>query len=512
MRGQPVKVNKALLSVYDKTGIVDLANELVALGITIVSSGGTARTLREEGVPVIEVESVTGAPEILGGRVKTLHPNIHGGILAVRDDPGHVADLDALGIEPIDLVVSNLYPFSAAVANPSSTEDDIVEMIDIGGPAMVRAAAKNYSDVCIVTSPDGYGALVAELLENDGAISYEMRKAQASAAFSVTAAYDAAVTTWMSRGDELPGTLAIAARREAQLRYGENPHQFGGLYLDGSGDSWLDGMTQHGGKELSFNNIWDTEAAWRLSADFEEAAVVIVKHAMPCGVAEATELVDAYTRAFECDSTSAFGGVVALNRRVDAATASEMAGVFLEVVIAPDFDDEAIEILTAKKNLRVLTAANKWQPSGFDMKRLSGGFVVQDWDGVSTDHWSIAGEIEPTIEQWADLKFVWKVTAHVRSNTIVLAKDRQAVGIGSGQQSRVDAAGIARQKAAGRAEGGVAGSDAFFPFRDGLDAIAEADVKAVVAPSGSKRDDEVAAAADELGIALVWTTQRHFRH
>ncbi len=512
MRGQPIKVRRALLSVWDKSDVVDLARELAALGIAIVSSGGTARVLRDADVAVTEVESVTGAPEILGGRVKTLHPNIHGGILAVRDDPDHVADLAQLGIEPIDLVVTNLYPFSSVAADAGSTEADVVEMIDIGGPAMVRAAAKNYSDVCVVTAPEEYPALIAELLENDGCIGYDMRRAAASRAFALTASYDADVGTWMTRNDDLPESIAFALTQEQPLRYGENPHQYGGLYLDGSGDSWLDGMTQHNGKELSFNNIWDTEAAWRLVAEFAESACVIIKHAMPCGVAEAPRLVDVFDRALACDDVSAFGGVVALNRRVDVATAQAMSKVFLEVVIAPEFDSDALDVLTAKKNLRLLSAPNLWRPSGFDMKRLAGGFIVQDWDVVSVDSWRIAGSREPSIEQWTDLKFVWRVTAHVRSNTIVMARDRQAVGIGSGQQSRIDAAEIAGRKADGRAVGGVAGSDAFFPFPDGIEACAAAGVEAIIAPSGSIRDDEVAAAADDLGVALVFAGERHFRH
>ncbi|MBX7159321.1 MAG: bifunctional phosphoribosylaminoimidazolecarboxamide formyltransferase/IMP cyclohydrolase [Acidimicrobiia bacterium] len=511
MRGEPTPIKRALISVWDKTGLDGFAAALVERGVKIVSSGGTARALRDADVPVTEVESVTGAPEMLGGRVKTLHPNIHGGILAVRTNPEHAADLERAGIEPFDLVVSTLYPFTEAVAKPDATDDEIVEMIDIGGVTLTRAAAKNHSDVLVVTDPGQYGAVI-DAIDAEGTIPYEMRKAFARRAFAVTAAYDAAISAWMQRDDDLPETLDFSLERRAVLRYGENPHQKGALYLDASSRSWLDGMVQHGGKELSFNNIWDAEAAWRLAAEFEENAAVIVKHAIPCGVAESTTVADAYRLAFECDETSAFGGVVALNATVDAAAAAALAEIFLEVVVAPGYTDDALELLAAKKNLRALEVKGRWEPAGFDMKRISGGFVVQDFDTVSVEDWRVAGAVEPTLEQWADVKFAWKTIAHVRSNAIVLAKGRQAVGIGSGQQSRVDAAEIATRKAAGRAVGGVAASDAFFPFRDGIDAVAAAGVTAVVAPSGSIRDDEIVAAADELAIALVFTSERHFRH
>jgi phosphoribosylaminoimidazolecarboxamide formyltransferase/IMP cyclohydrolase len=504
-------VRRALLSVWNKDGLADFAAGLVATGVSIISSGGTARVLRDADVPVTEVESVTGAPEMLGGRVKTLHPNIHGGILAIRDDASHRADLEHLGIDPIDLVVTDLYPFSDAAATPGASDAEIIEMIDIGGVTLVRAAAKNYTDVTVVTSPSQYAAVLAELAEHGG-VRADTRREFAKRAFASTAAYDAAISSWMRRDEPLPETLAFTQQRAAVLRYGENPHQSGGLYLDADSRSWAASFTQHGGKGLSFNNIWDTEAAWRIVAEFAESAAVIVKHAIPCGVAEATSLAEAYDRAFRCDETSAFGGVVALNERVDAETARHMADLFLEVVLAPGYSAEALDILAARKNLRVLETPNRWEPQGFDMKRISGGFVAEQFDLVSVDGWRVAGGVEPTIGQWADLKFAYRVCAHVRSNTIVLAKDRQAVGIGAGQQSRVDAARIATRKADGRATGGVAASDAFFPFRDGLDACAEAGVEAVVAPAGSVRDDEVAAAADELGIALVFATDRHFRH
>ncbi len=512
MKGQPVRVRRALLSVWDKTGVVDLARGLVQMDVTVLSSGGTARILRDADISVTEVESVTGAPEILGGRVKTLHPRVHGGILAVRSNPEHIADLERLQIETIDLVVVNLYPFEETVADPDASVDKIFSMIDIGGPAMVRAAAKNVADVCVVIDPCRYQGLLHELENNDGHVSFETRLENAKAAFALTAAYDSGVSAWLTKDEALPEQLFLPLRRADRLRYGENPHQIGALYLDPFTDSWLHKMVQHGGKELSFNNLWDVEAAWRLVREFEETAAVVMKHAMPCGVAEAISLPEAYIAARACDELSAFGSVVALNAIVEEDTAVKLLETFIEAVVAPGYTAAARARLAEKPNLRVLEAPVAWSPQGFDMKRLSGGFVVQDFDSVSLEGWRVAGKKEPTLEQWADLNFAWQVTAHVRSNAIVLAKGRQAFGIGSGQQSRVDAADLATRKADGRAIGGVAASDAFFPFRDGLDACVAAGVKAVVAPSGSKRDDEVVAAADELDVALIHAPERHFRH
>ncbi len=535
MRNEPIAVRRALISVYDKVGVVDFARGLSKLDIAIISSGGTARALRDAGVPVTEVESVTGAPEMLGGRVKTLHPNIHGGILALRSSPDHMAELAAHSIDPIDLVVTNLYPFHDVASRAESSEDEIIEMIDVGGPTMIRAAAKNYSDVCVVTDSAEYPEILAELEENNTTISYATRKDCALRAFDVTLRYEVGISAWMHRDEDFPDPLVWVLDRDSTLRYGENPHQAGALYFDAVSPtgsqlqsapdladskaqvtSWLKQATRHGGKELSFNNIWDAEAAWRLVGEFAEnlgdAAVVIVKHAIPCGVALADSPQAAYERALAGDPTSAFGGVIAFNTPLDEATAKAVNKTFFEVVIAPGFTDAALREFGTKENLRVLEAPQKWIAGKWDAKRLARGFIVQNMDNVSVEDWEVAGIVTPTDAQWQDLQFAWRICAHVRSNAIVIAKDGQALGIGSGQQSRVDAADIAVTKADGRAAGGGAASDAFFPFADGLEAIAKAGVGAVVAPRGSKRDSEVAQAADGLGIALVWTKERHFRH
>jgi phosphoribosylaminoimidazolecarboxamide formyltransferase/IMP cyclohydrolase len=496
---------RALLSVWDKTGLVDLARGLTELGWKLVSSGGTARALTEAGVAVTEVETVTGSPEMLGGRVKTLHPRIHGGILADRSQPEHLADLQAQGIEPLDLVVSNLYPFAI---EPS------IEMIDVGGPTMVRAAAKNHAHVGIVVDPSDYAPVLDEL-RTRGALGVETRRRLARKAFAHTAAYDAAIVSWLDEGDALPPTIHLALERAQDLRYGENPHQTGARYRRIDATSWWDHAVQHGGKELSYLNLFDTEAAWRLVHDLgtDAPAAVVIKHANPCGVAIAADITDAYTRAHECDPVSAFGGIVALNRPVPVSLAEAMAPVFTEVVVAPAYEPGALEVLSARKNLRVLEAG----PPGrdpLDLRSIDGGLLVQEVDRFVSDRstWRVAGGVAPTEEQWRDLELAWRVCARVTSNTIVLVADGQAVGIGAGQQNRVDAARIAAEKAAGRAKGGAAASDAFFPFRDGLDACAAAGVAAVIEPGGSVRDDEVIAAADEHGIALVFTGERHFKH
>ena len=499
---------RALLSVHDKTGLVDLARGLADLGWELVSSGGTSRALTDAGVPCTEVEQVTASPEMLGGRVKTLHPRIHGGILADRSKPDHVADLERQGIEPIDLVVCNLYPFRS---EPS------IEMIDVGGPTMVRAAAKNHAHVAVVVDPADYPAVLEEL-RGGGALSETTRRGLARRAFAHTAAYDAAIVTWFddtaSGDDPLPASIHLALDRVQELRYGENPHQRGARYRRVGERSWWDDAVQHGGKELSYLNLYDTEAAWRLvHALGDEPAVAIIKHANPCGVAVAGDIATAYSLAHECDPVSAFGGIVALNRPVTAAVAEALAPVFTEVVVAPGYEPEGLARLTAKKNLRVLEA----RPPGDErltMRTIDGGLLVQEVDRFAADRssWRVVTEAQPTDEQWRDLDLAWRVCAHVTSNTIVLVAGGQAVGIGAGQQNRLDAARIAAEKAAGRAKGGVAASDAFFPFRDGLDACVAAGVGAVIEPGGSVRDDEVIAAADEQGVALVFTGERHFRH
>jgi phosphoribosylaminoimidazolecarboxamide formyltransferase/IMP cyclohydrolase len=497
---------RALLSVHDKAGVVELGRALTALGWELVSSGGTAHELRQGGVPVTAVEDVTGAPEMLSGRVKTLHPRIHGGILADRSDPSHLGDLQAQGIAPVDLVVCNLYPFASRPG---------VDMIDIGGPTMVRAAAKNHAHVGVVVDPSDYAAVVEEL-RSSGSLGLATRRRLARKAFAHTAAYDAAIVEWLDDGiDTLPPTIHLSLERAQDLRYGENPHQEGARYRRIGGRSWWDDALQHGGKELSYLNVYDTEAAWRLVHDLGtgDPAVAIVKHANPCGVAVAPDIGTAYTRAHECDPVSAFGGIVAANRAVPEEMARSIAKVFTEVVIAPGYEPAAAEVLSARKNLRVLEApppgSERWH-----VRSVDGGLLVQEADRFDAGRpaWQVVTKVAPTEEQWRDLELAWRICARVTSNCIVLVAAGQAVGIGAGQQNRLDAARIAADKAAGRARGGAAASDAFFPFRDGLDACVGAGVAAVIEPGGSVRDDEVIAAADELGIALVFTGERHFRH
>jgi phosphoribosylaminoimidazolecarboxamide formyltransferase/IMP cyclohydrolase len=504
---------RALLSVYDKTGLIELGEGLADLGWELVSSGGTAAALADADIPVTEVAEVTGAAEMLGGRVKTLHPDIHGGILADRSKPEHVADLEARGIELIDLVVVNLYPF---------TDQPGIEMIDIGGPTMVRAAAKNHAHVAIVTDPDRYGDVLDELRASVG-LSDVTRRGLARAAFAHTAAYDAAIVGWFDEqdrisagenADPLPPSLHLALDRAQDLRYGENPHQVGARYRRAHGEGWWDGATQHGGKELSFLNLYDTEAAWRLVHTLGAGpAVAVIKHANPCGVAVHADITVAYERAHACDPVSAFGGIVAVNRPVPAALAEALTPVFTEVIVAPAYEDGALEVLTAKKNLRVMEAPAPG-PQVLDVRSIDGGLLVQTADEliVDRDAWQIVTERAPTDQEWDDLELSWRVVARVGSNSIVLVKDGQAVGIGAGQQNRRDAGRIAADKADARAVGGACASDAFFPFRDGLDAAAEAGATAVVQPGGSIRDDEVIEAANEQGLAMVFTGERHFRH
>ncbi len=497
----------ALLSVFDKTGIVDLATALHAAGWRIVSSGGTAKAVAEAGVPVTDLVELTGLPAILDHRVVTLHPKVHGGLLADPTNLGHQADMAEHDIEAIDLVVVNLYPFTT---NPS------IELIDIGGPAMVRAAAKNHAHVGVVVNPADY-TLVKEEVAATGVLSAATRRRLARDAFATIAAYDAAIANWFdAQPDEpeaLPAGLHLSMELAQSLRYGENPHQQGARYRIAGATSWWDTAVQHNGKELSFLNLYDTEAAWKLVNRFDAPACVIVKHANPCGVAVAADAVEAYVRANACDPVSAFGGIVALNRPVTAALAEALAPVFTEVVVAPSFEPDALEVFAKKPNLRVLSAS---VPAGgpLDMRSIDGGLLVQHADVVNTDTstWRVVTDARPTAQQWADLVFAWQVCAAVSSNAIVYVKDGQAFGIGAGQQNRVDSAGIAARRADGRAVGGACASDAFFPFRDGLDAAVAAGVTAVVQPGGSVRDDEVIAAANEHGITMVFTGERHFRH
>lgn len=500
---------RALVSVHEKSGVVELARGLVELGWQIVSSGGTASALAADGLPVTPVEEVTGSPEMLDGRVKTLHPRIHGGILADRSKPEHMQALADQGIEAIDLVVCNLYPFSS---------DPSVELIDIGGPSMVRAAAKNHDSVGVVVEPDDYPTVLAEL-QAEGALTATTRKRLAARAFAHTADYDAAVARWMASetaGAEsvLPEAFTLTLVRAQELRYGENPHQEGARYRESGRRSWWDDADQLNGKQLSYLNLYDSEAAWRLVHELgDRPSVAVIKHANPCGAAVASDIAEAYRLAHAGDPTSAFGGVVAVNRPVPLALAEELVPVFTEVVIAPDFDDEALELLRTKKNLRILRANPPGVPD-LNVRSIDGGYLVQEPDRflAGREDWRVVTRAKPTDEQWADLELAWRICARVTSNAIVLARGGQAVGIGAGQQSRVDASRIAAEKADGRATGGACASDAFFPFRDGVDAAAAAGASAVIQPGGSVRDDEVVAAADEHNMAMVFTGERHFKH
>jgi len=510
---------RALLSVYDKTGIVELARALHELGVELVSSGGTAAAIAAAGLPVTDVADLTGVPAILGHRVVTLHPKVHGGILADLDDASHLADLQRYGIEPIDLVVVNLYPFSS---------DPSIELIDIGGPALVRAAAKNHARVGVVTDPAQYEPVLAEL-RSSGRLSGHTRRRLALEAFRATAAYDAEVVRWLEAGDrgdgegdtagvtapgELPATIELRLERRQVLRYGENPHQLGARYATVGERGWWESAVQHGGKELSYLNVFDADAAWRLvHALGDQPAAVVIKHANPCGVAVATDVTTAYRRAHECDPVSAFGGIVAVNRPVTVAMAEALAPVFTEVLVAPGFEDDALVRLLARRNLRVLEAEPP-SPPRRTLRAIDGGYLVQTPDQVNVERssWRVVTRAQPTDAQWADLELAWRVVAHTSSNAIVLVRDGQAVGIGCGQQNRRDAGRLAAEKAAGRAAGGAYASDAFFPFPDGLDGAVAAGAATVIQPGGSVRDEEVVAAADERGLVMVFTGERHFRH
>jgi phosphoribosylaminoimidazolecarboxamide formyltransferase/IMP cyclohydrolase len=456
---------------------------------------------------VTDLVELTGLPAILDHRVVTLHPKVHGGLLADPTSPSHQADMAAHGIEPIELVVVNLYPFTA---------DPSIELIDIGGPAMVRAAAKNHAHVGVVVNPVDYRVVLDEVAAK-GHLSEVTRRRLARDAFATIAAYDAAIANWFDRSlevsEELPRGLHLSLERVQTLRYGENPHQLGARYRIAGASSWWDTAVQHNGKELSYLNLYDTEAAWKLVHRFDEPACVVVKHANPCGVAVAGTIEEAYTRAHECDPVSAFGGIVALNRTVTAEVAESLAPVFTEVVVAPAFEPDALAVFAKKSNLRVLEAVAPFG-AALDMRSIDGGLLVQQVDHVSPrgDTWKVVSRRQPTEAEWRDLEFAWQVCAVVSSNAIVFAKAGQAVGIGAGQQNRVDSADIAARRAAGRAEGGACASDAFFPFRDSVDAAARAGITAVIQPGGSVRDDEAIAAADEHGMAMVVTGERHFRH
>ncbi len=525
---QPIR--RALISVSDKTGLIDLAKALSDRGVELLSTGGSAKAMRDAGLAVKDVSEVTGFPEMMDGRVKTLHPKVHGGLLALRDNDDHVAAMDEHGIGGIDLLVVNLYPFEATVA-AGADYDTCIENIDIGGPAMIRAASKNHGFVNVIVDVEDYAPLLAELDANDGQTSYAFRQKQAQIAYARTAAYDAAVSTWMAEQLtlEAPRRRAFAGEVKQTLRYGENSHQKAAFYTDGSGRPGVATATQLQGKELSYNNINDTDAAFELVSEFDPAvspAVAIIKHANPCGVAVGATLVEAYQKAFDCDRTSAFGGIVALNQPLDAETASKIVEIFTEVVIAPGASEEAKEIFAAKKNLRLLLTDGLPDPRKAitAYKQVAGGLLVQDKDVgyVSKDDLKVVTKVAPTDEQLDDLFFAWKVAKHVKSNAIVYVKGGATVGVGAGQMSRLDSANVAASKAQRMADelgmdespakGSAVASDAFFPFADGLLEAAAAGGTCVIQPGGSMRDEEVIKAADEAGLAMVFTGMRHFRH
>jgi len=530
MASHPRRITRALLSVSDKTGLADFAKALAGYDIELVSTGGTAKVLKDAGLTVIDVAELTGFPEMMDGRVKTLHPKVHGGLLAVRGNKQHAAAMQQHHIRPIDLLVVNLYPFEQTVAKGAAF-DDCIENIDIGGPAMIRAAAKNHADVTVVVEPADYGKILDELAVHAGMTTRELRQKLAAKAYARTAAYDAAISNWFADAlhDNAPEYRAFGGKLIEALRYGENPHQSAAFYRSPGERFGVATARQVQGKQLSYNNINDTDAAYECVAEFDPvrtAACVIVKHANPCGVAEGTSLVDAYKKALVCDSTSAFGGIVALNRKLDAEAAKAITEIFTEVIIAPEASEEAIEIVAAKKNLRLLVAGGLPDPRsvGLTVKSVAGGLLVQSRDNAVVDEMQLKTVTKraPSEKELADLRFAFRVAKHVKSNTIVYAKDGATVGIGAGQMSRVDAARIAARKAEDAArelklaepltKGSVVASDAFFPFPDGLLVAIEAGATAVIQPGGSVRDDDVIKAADEHNVAMVFTGTRHFRH
>ncbi len=516
------KIGRAILSVTDKTGLVEFARKLSALGIELVSTGGTAKLLRDSGIAVKDISELTGFPEMLDGRVKTLHPKVHGGILHRREDPKHVAAVAEHGIAPIDMVVVNLYAFEKTAAKPGVAFEELIENIDIGGPSMIRSAAKNFQDVAIVTSPADYDSIAGELQRGQGTLSKATKWRLAQKAFATTAAYDSAIASTLERvsadnfqvqseANTFPSTLRFSLHKTLDLRYGENPHQKAAMYSDGS-VAGVANARQLQGKELSYNNIVDLQAAWDLAQEFDEPVVAIVKHTNPCGTATGKTLADAYKRALECDPVSAFGGVIGVNRPVDLEAAEEMHKLFLEVIAAPAFDEAAKAKFASKKNLRlveVVPANQKWV-----LKNVSGGMLVQDNDtrALADSDLKVVTRRAPTPEETRALLFAWKVCKHVKSNAIVYARDGQTVGVGAGQMSRVDSAKIGAMKAQLPLKGTVAASDAFFPFPDGVEEIAKAGATAIIQPGGSQRDPEVIEAADRLGLAMLFTGVRHFRH
>lgn len=512
-----MKVKRALVSVSDKTGIVDFVKQLVELGIEVISTGGTKQKIEEAGLPVTNISEVTNFPEILNGRVKTLHPNVHGGLLAIRSNEEHVKQLEEHGIQPIDLVVVNLYPFQAAIAKEDATFADAIENIDIGGPAMLRAAAKNHQDVTVIVDPNDYEQVINELKEN-GETTLETRRRLAAKVFRHTAAYDAVIANYLTKeaGEAFPESFTMTYTKKQDLRYGENPHQKAAFYeVPNRKGATLAAAKQLHGKELSYNNIQDANAALQIVKEFSEPAVVAVKHMNPCGVGCGDTVLSAYKKAYEADPVSIFGGIIAANREIDAETAEEMKKIFLEIIIAPSFSQEALDILTEKKNLRLLTVdMNDTEKDELQVTSVSGGLLVQDVDRYTLDdaNITIPTKRKPTEEEWEALKLAWKVVKHVKSNAIVLAKNNRTVGIGAGQMNRVGAAKIAIEQAGEEAKGSVMGSDAFFPMNDTVEAAGKAGVTAIIQPGGSIRDQESIDKADEYGIAMVFTGVRHFKH
>jgi phosphoribosylaminoimidazolecarboxamide formyltransferase / IMP cyclohydrolase len=516
------RIQRAILSVTDKAGLVEFARHLSALGVELISTGGTAKLLRESGVAVKDISDLTGFPEMLDGRVKTLHPKVHGGILHRREDPKHRAAVSEHGIAPIDMVVVNLYAFEKTAAKPGVALEELIENIDIGGPSMIRSAAKNFHDVAIVTSPADYAAIASEMARSAGSLSKDTKWRLAQKAFATTAAYDSAIASTLERisGDsfdmqapagEFPPTLRFSFQKTIDLRYGENPHQKAAMYSDGSGVG-VANARQLQGKELSYNNIVDLQAAWDLAQEFEEPVCAIIKHTNPCGTATGKTLAEAYKRALECDPVSAFGGVIGVNRPIDGEAAEEMHKLFLEVIAAPAFDEAAKAKFASKKNLRlveVIPVNQKWV-----LKNVSGGMLVQDSDSrpLQDADLKVVTKRAPTPAETRALLFAWKVCKHVKSNAIVYARDGQTVGVGAGQMSRVDSAKIGAMKAQLPLKGTIAASDAFFPFPDGVEEIAKAGATAIIQPGGSQRDPEVIEAADRLGLAMLFTGVRHFRH
>jgi len=522
MSEKPGKIQRAILSVTDKTGLVEFARKLSHLGVELISTGGTAKLLRDSGIAVKDISELTGFPEMLDGRVKTLHPKVHGGILHRRENPAHRTAVAEHGILPIDMVVVNLYAFEKTAAKPNVRFDELIENIDIGGPSMIRSAAKNFQDVAVVTSPADYDQIAEELALSGGALSSATRWRLAQKAFATTAAYDSAIASTLERVSangrfdfheetDFPQTLRLSFDKVIDLRYGENPHQKAAMYSDGSGPGVANGR-QLQGKELSYNNIVDLQAAWDLAQEFEEPVCAIIKHTNPAGTATGQTLVEAYKKALECDPVSAFGGVIGVNRPVDGAAAEEMAKLFLEVIAAPSFDEAARAKFASKKNLRLVEitdARQKWT-----LKNVSGGILLQDTDirPLAETDLKVVSKRQPTVGEKRALLFAWKVCKHVKSNAIVYARDGQTVGVGAGQMSRVDSCKIGAMKAVLQLKGTVAASDAFFPFPDGVEEIAKAGATAIIQPGGSVRDQEVIETADRLGLAMIFTGVRHFRH